>query len=282
MHTNNICHFILHKEDSLAVHTVHFVLETKLQKNKPMRTESLHKMYYVVSGRGRFRCAAREDTEVAAGDIFFSFQGMPYLLEPIEDFRYMYVSFIGTRANLIMDRMGILQKYPVFHHCEELGQFWEQAIRMHSEMNDVLSESVLLYSFAALNERYRLWLNTENAAGALCGQVELYIDQNLNDPELSLEKISGALSYSPKYLSAQFKKFMGIGIVDYIRTVRIQNACAMMKNGFTSVNNISVCCGYTDPQYFSRIFREKNGVSPREFIRLLREEGKLQMQDADP
>lgn len=270
--TNNICHFFPHHEDSLSIHTVHFVLETKLSAGGTMRTESLHKIYYVVSGRGRFHTADREDTEVSAGDIFFSFQGMPYQLVPVEDFRYMYVSFIGARANQIMDRMGILMKHPVFHGCEEIGRFWEQAILMQSGMNDVLSESVLLYSFAALNEKFRLWKDTETSPGELCNQVKLYIDQRINDPELSLEAISEALSYSPKYISAQFKKTMGIGIADYIRTVRIQNACAMMKQGFTSVNNISACCGYSDPQYFSRVFRETIGISPREFIRHLKEE----------
>jgi len=43
----------------------------------------------------------------------------------------------------------------------------------------------------------------------------------------------------------------------------------MMEQNFTSVSDIAARCGYSDPQYFSRIFRQKMGVSPMAYIKAL-------------
>ena len=62
---------------------------------------------------------------------------------------------------------------------------------------------------------------------------------------------------------------MGIGIIEYINTIRIQTACTMMEQNFTSVSDIANKCGYADPQYFSRIFKQRVGVSPLAYIKKL-------------
>ena len=59
---------------------------------------------------------------------------------------------------------------------------------------------------------------------------------------------------------------MKIGIVEYINTIRIQNACSMIQNGYTSINDIAFCCGYKDSQYFSKVFKSKLNTSPKKYI----------------
>ena len=51
-----------------------------------------------------------------------------------------------------------------------------------------------------------------------------------------------------------------------LNTVRIQHACTLIEQGFTSVSDIASCCGYADPEYFSKVFRGKMGVSPGAYI----------------
>jgi YesN/AraC family two-component response regulator len=46
----------------------------------------------------------------------------------------------------------------------------------------------------------------------------------------------------------------------------------MMGHGFTSVNDIAASCGYSDAQYFSKIFKSKMGISPSRYIRDLQTE----------
>lgn len=58
---------------------------------------------------------------------------------------------------------------------------------------------------------------------------------------------------------------MRVGISEYVATLRIQQACTLLDQGFTSVKDIAFLCGYNDPLYFSKVFKAKTGVSPREY-----------------
>ncbi|MBR1957939.1 MAG: AraC family transcriptional regulator, partial [Tidjanibacter sp.] len=52
--------------------------------------------------------------------------------------------------------------------------------------------------------------------------VKKYIDDHFHEPDLSLERLSAELQYNRTYLSATFKKAMGIGISTYMSQIRIQ------------------------------------------------------------
>ena len=51
-----------------------------------------------------------------------------------------------------------------------------------------------------------------------------------------------------------------------INTIRVNNACALMNKGFTSVKDIAFLCGFNDPLYFSKVFKTKMKQTPREYI----------------
>ena len=117
-------------------------------------------------------------------------------------------------------------------------------------------------------------LNTYNAyssAGLLSTEktfliIKKYIDDNFTSCDLSLNCISKELLYNPKYISGLFKKKMNIGLVEYINTIRIQYACTLISQGFTSVKELAVLSGYKDALYFSKVFKKKMGVSPKQYI----------------
>ena len=71
-------------------------------------------------------------------------------------------------------------------------------------------------------------------------------------------------------LSFIFKKHIGIGIIEYLNIIRIQNACTMMEQGFTSVSDIADWCGFSDGNYFSKKFKERMGVLPTQYIKAQR------------
>ena len=97
--------------------------------------------------------------------------------------------------------------------------------------------------------------------------IKKHIDDICFDTNLSLEQISKELSYNAKYISSIFKKEFHIGIIDYLTTIRIQNACTMIQQGFTIVCDIALRCGYIDGQYFSKVFKSRIGISPSQHIK---------------
>ena len=97
-------------------------------------------------------------------------------------------------------------------------------------------------------------------------KVKEYIWSNYNQ-EISLKKLAEAMAVSPYYLSHLFRKEMGISFSEYLKTVRVSIAKKLLEE--TSANVLDVCLevGYQDPSYFSRVFKEKEGVKPSDYRR---------------
>ena len=116
MENQNICLFVPYHKDYQSIHTVHFVLETEPQTAKAFRTEALYKVHLVRTGSGLLHTVGTVQP-LSAGDVFFTFAGMPYRLESGADFSYLYISFLGARANQIMEKLGISPAPEAFAHA---------------------------------------------------------------------------------------------------------------------------------------------------------------------
>lgn len=58
---------------------------------------------------------------------------------------------------------------------------------------------------------------------------------------------------------------MGVGIPEYLNSVRIRQAKSLLKGKTSTISEIGFMVGYEDPSYFSKIFRRIAGVSPQEY-----------------
>jgi YesN/AraC family two-component response regulator len=78
--------------------------------------------------------------------------------------------------------------------------------------------------------------------------------------------LAAELGYDAKYLSSLFKKKKGTPFTQYLRELRIAHALFLMEQGVVSVKNIAILAGFGDALYFSKIFKEVMGVSPKSYI----------------
>ena len=265
MKKDNICHFVPYHKDYNSIHTINYVFETEQQQYTSLKSEAVYKIYYVYSGKGFLhRLGSVEPLE--KGDIFFTFPGSPFCIQSEEDFSYMYISFLGSRANMIVEKLKISPNNFIFKNCDEAVEVWEKGFSTPSELTDLISESIVLYTFSYLGTRLISFDNKEkNPKTALL--IKKYIDDNFSNTALTIKSISRELSYNKKYISTVFKKDIGIGISEYLSTIRIQNACTLMNQGFTSICDIALCSGFADSNYFSKVFKQKMGKSPRDYIK---------------
>ena len=263
--TDNICFFIPYHKDYQSIHTVNFVMETKPQINDSFRSEAVYKVHYVCSGKGSLHTLGKVQP-LFEGDIFFTFAGHPFYIESEENLSYMYISFLGSRANMIMEKLKITPNENLFSECNEICDFWEKAFNINQELTDLISESVLLYTFSFIGNRILEFNKKAYKIEKPFLLAKKYIDDNFTDPALSLSNIGNELKYNTKYISGLFKKKMGIGINEYINTVRIQQACTLINQGLSCVSEISSLSGFKDALYFSKVFKKKMGISPKQYI----------------
>ena len=99
------------------------------------------------------------------------------------------------------------------------------------------------------------------------GTIDLileYINKNYQTV-LNLDDISDAVHISKPHLCKLFKQEMNITVSDYLNTVRINNACELLRNSKHSITDIATACGYNSSTYFCKTFRHIVHMSPNEY-----------------
>ncbi len=91
-----------------------------------------------------------------------------------------------------------------------------------------------------------------------------YILIHCGEP-LSIEKLSQKFHMSKYYFSHVFKQEIGESPYSYLTRARIAQAKRMLIYESTSIMEISQRCGFSTPNHFSDLFRQKTGVSPNEY-----------------
>lgn len=91
-----------------------------------------------------------------------------------------------------------------------------------------------------------------------------YIHNNYSK-NITLEDVAGHVYISPYYLSHGFKEYIGMSFVEYLKKVRIEEAKKLLLDTDMSISKICIRVGYSDPHYFSRVFKSVMGVSPGSF-----------------
>jgi two-component system response regulator YesN len=96
-------------------------------------------------------------------------------------------------------------------------------------------------------------------------QAKDYIDHHYMDPELSLNDVAAQVNLSPSHFSAVFSKEACQTFKEYLTEIRIKKAKELLRTTALRSADIAYQVGYSDPHYFSHVFRKVTGLSPNEF-----------------
>jgi AraC family transcriptional regulator, arabinose operon regulatory protein len=91
-----------------------------------------------------------------------------------------------------------------------------------------------------------------------------FMNKNLGE-KLTLSQISKEAGYSPTYFTTLFKKETNYAPLTYFSHLKIVKACEFLDYTRIKVKEISFTLGFTDPYYFTKDFKKKMGMSPRQY-----------------
>ena len=91
-----------------------------------------------------------------------------------------------------------------------------------------------------------------------------YIDGNFNK-DISLYSTATHVGISPNHLSTVFTQETGENFIEYLTKVRIERAKLLLERTKMKNADIAAETGFSDPHYFSYIFKKNTGLSPKEF-----------------
>lgn len=91
-----------------------------------------------------------------------------------------------------------------------------------------------------------------------------YLTKNFKEDN-SIENLAKMVNVSPVYLRQLFKAETGCTLIQYKREIRLEKAKQLLDETFLSVKEIAFFIGISNQSKFSQYFKEKFGVSAREY-----------------
>ncbi len=257
MANKNICKFSTPLiSSSLWTHL--FILESDEEIMKRRITLNENRVYLISKGEGTLIINSKEQV-FQTGDLIFGFKGDEIRAEKTNKCEYMYIDFDGTRSQELFRRFGIIDSNRIFSGFDGLIPFWHESLsRASSENIDLSAESILLYTFS------RLSVSTPKG-NPLINKIIEFSEENFKENDFSISVIAEELGYNVKYLSHIFKEKTGVTYSEYLRDLRIKYAISLFDHGLDSVKNVAILSGFSDPLYFSTVFKKCIGVTPKEY-----------------
>lgn len=117
---------------------------------------------------------------------------------------------------------------------------------------------------AAVPERERCYIGKQNG---YIQDVMRYIVGNLDRP-LSIPELAARFNVSRNKLSADFRRFTGTTVHQFIVNLRLARACELLHaEPNPSIREVAHRCGFENEYYFTAFFKEKKDMTPREYAR---------------
>ena len=107
-------------------------------------------------------------------------------------------------------------------------------------------------------------MSREEGSNSIIVKAKAYIDKYYYKG-ISLDDVSREVDITPYYFSKLFKEETGENFIYYLTNIRIEKAKQLLSKKELSVKEIGIKVGYSDPNYFSRIFKKSVGQTPTEY-----------------
>ncbi|MFB9278197.1 response regulator [Cohnella cellulosilytica] len=96
----------------------------------------------------------------------------------------------------------------------------------------------------------------------LVERVRAVIEENYSDASLTMADIGKAVYLTPTYVSLLFKQETGQTLNEYLTQVRVDKAKELLRDPQYKFYDICYAIGYTDPSYFTKLFKKVTGMTP--------------------
>ena len=177
---------------------------------------------------------------------------------------------LGTATVYSFDP-NLLPDYPL---AEE---FRHPILREVSDIRNPLTECVHIFSekrscyrerASALLKLCLLELLSQSKEGErseLCEKVLTAVRENYADPTLTNESIAKDLNYHPYHINRVVKKETGYALRTYIIEYRLSMAKNLLLTTKDTISRVAEACGFASTSYFTKLFKEKNRIPPKEY-----------------
>ena len=213
-------------------------------------------LVYCTSKAGKF---IFEDTSIpySEGDIVVIPPDLPHKNESIYGF---------TNIHLNIDNATLPFSSPVLVRDDgnkSLLHLFQDAYFLFT--GDPDRRAALLNAYGGLIIRCITAYHTVRPKNKVAEQIIKSIVENYADANFDLETVLSQLPYCNDYLTKLMRNEVGMTPHQYLTNLRLQAASDLLCSVHSSITEVAHLCGFNNPLYFSRLFKKKYGVSPKEY-----------------
>lgn len=96
-------------------------------------------------------------------------------------------------------------------------------------------------------------------------KVREAVEANFNKSDFNIEELCKLVFMSHSQLHRKLEALTGYSPNKFIRAIRLAKAKELLLKKASSISSVAYDCGYSDPAYFARVFKQELGVSPQEW-----------------
>ncbi|WP_238903866.1 response regulator [Clostridium sp. YIM B02506] len=183
------------------------------------------------------------------------FDKVQHLLLPFNKYRIYIMEIMTALLKLIqtyeLDMDYIFgENFNCYEHLDSFGSI--------DEVKEWFINKSIMVNVLIKKERV-------NSSILLVEQAKQYVLENYTDPDLSVEQVCSKLHVSSTYFSTIFKRETQNNFVNFLTTVRLEQAVKLLNTTDYKTYVIAEKVGYPEANYFSYVFKKKFGVSPSKY-----------------
>ncbi|MBR2354112.1 MAG: AraC family transcriptional regulator [Clostridia bacterium] len=242
------------------------------EQSYPNRTVSRDRnreymLHYVTSGSGTF-----DGKRIGAGEGFLIVPGKPNRMEADSDdpWHFKWIAFMGGDAPRQMKALGLdaNRQCFTFSFGDRLEELFDDVLyRNHGDCDlNTYMQGVFYILMSYHKQEYLNSIEKRNGKSGYAQKAIAYMDEHYRE-SIRIDDIAEKLHISRKYLCSILEQQIGMSTKEYLLNRRAEVAAELLLHTDMSVGEIAAEVGYADYTQFSRMFRKRKGISPRDYAK---------------
>lgn len=228
-------------------------------------------LVYISKGKGTFESSETGLFEISAGTCFFLFPGVwhRYKPDPHSGWEEYWVGFKGYYPEYLMSQHFFDKKNPFIQVGlnVELQQLFHKLLDCvkssisgyHQIISGVTLEMLGMVNSIALNE----YTGADETSRAIA-KAKFRMRESIEKP-IEIDELLNEIPMSYSKFRQAFKKATGQSPNQYYLNIRLNKAKELLASTSLNINEIAFHTGFESIFYFSKLFKKKIGISPKDY-----------------
>jgi len=230
-------------------------------------------LHYIKKGKGVFQVKGKS-YQLSAGEVFCIFPGVLvyYKADETDPWEYEWIGFASDDLAAFLAARGLSAEVPVFTAKEEFVSALERFLAVYD--GEAPAQTLLTArAYDVLHSLTNEKAPQNNAPHGLRyinrAKDYLWYFQHEN---ITVSQLATYLGIDRSYLTALFKKHLGVSPKEYITNLKMNQACRYLLDTEYSISQVANALGYEELFVFSRAFKKVKGVSPSAYRKSMQRE----------